>query len=43
MKDLLKSELESLIQTDHINIVDVKEIMYDDKNFYVSSEICEGG
>lgn len=36
-------ELIVLSKVRHINIIEVKEILHDDENFYVSTEICEGG
>ena len=43
MKELLKNELNTLVLTSHPNIVDVKEILHDDVNYYISSEVVAGG
>jgi calcium-dependent protein kinase len=40
---LMIQELNILKIARHQNIMEVKEILHDDENFYVSSEICEGG
>ena len=43
MKNLMQNELNTLVETNHVNIVDVKEIMHDETNYYISCEIIEGG
>ena len=43
LKDLLHSELNTLATTAHPNIVEVKTILHDDINYYVVSELVEGG
>ena len=43
MKELLRNELNTLVITSHPNIMEVKEILHDDVNYYVSCEIVEGG
>lgn len=43
LKKLQQNELEVLQKTIHPNIVRVYELLEDDKNFYISSEIVEGG
>jgi serine/threonine protein kinase len=43
MKGLILSELDTLANVSHINIVDVKETLHDDTNYYIASEIIEGG
>ena len=43
MKNLLEGELDTLMKCTHPHIVDTKEIVHDKHNYYVASEICEGG
>lgn len=41
--DLMEQELEVLQKTDHPHIVRVMELMEDDVNFYIVSELVTGG
>jgi serine/threonine protein kinase len=43
LQDLMKQELEVLAQADHPNIVRVFDLLEDDKNYYIITEIIEGG
>lgn len=39
----MMSELDILKKANHPNIMRVMEIMHDEDNYYIASEICEGG
>lgn len=41
--DLMESELDVLTKTDHPSIVRVLELLEDDVNFYIISELVNGG
>ena len=41
--DLMESELDVLTRTDHPGIVRVLELLEDDVNFYIVSELVNGG
>ena len=41
--DLMEQELEVLQNTDHPHIVRVLELLHDDVNYYIVSELATGG
>ena len=42
--DLVEKELDKLQKlADHPHIIAVKELLHDNKNYYIVTEICEGG
>jgi len=41
--ELLVQEMDCLQSNTHPHIIDVKEMLHDDKSFYIATEICEGG
>jgi serine/threonine protein kinase len=41
--DLLASELDVLSKTDHPNITAIRELIEDENNFYIVSELVNGG
>lgn len=42
-EELMASELEVIKSTNHPNIMSIIEVLEDDHNYYVISEILEGG
>jgi serine/threonine protein kinase len=43
MLDLMNNELDVLRETDHPHIVRIFELLYDELNFYIVSELMTGG
>ena len=43
MLDLMASELDILAKTDHPNIVRTKELIEDENNFYIVTDLIKGG
>ena len=43
LPDLMVSELSVLKTTSHPNIMNVQEILEDDENFYIVTELLDGG
>lgn len=43
LQDCMVNELTTLKNCAHSNIMTVRHLLHDDENFYIVSELCEGG